>query len=72
MHTKNPKKHTPAKAAAIRLTLLLFSMCTKPHRPLPKFRATNQRNSSRALAKPARHLHGHANANLNDYHYLFL
>ena len=29
MHTKKKKKHPPAKAAAIRLTLLLFSMCTK-------------------------------------------
>ena len=30
MHTKKQKKHTPPKAAAIRLTLLLFPMCTKP------------------------------------------
>ena len=29
MHTKKQKKHTPLKAAAIRLTLLLFPMCTK-------------------------------------------
>ena len=29
-HKKPPKKHTPSKAAAIRLTLLLFSICTKP------------------------------------------
>ena len=42
MHTKKPqKKHIPPKAAAIRLTLLLFPMCTtEPRtRPLPKFRA---------------------------------
>ena len=38
MHTK--KKHTPPKAAAIRLTLLLFPMHVhKTTRPLPKFRA---------------------------------
>ena len=30
MRTKKQKKHTPPKAAAIRLTLLLFPMCTKP------------------------------------------
>ena len=42
MHTKKQKKHTPPKAAAIRLTLLLFSMCTMTTRPLPKFRAAKQ------------------------------
>ena len=31
MHTKKQKKYIPPpKAAAIRLTLLLFPMCTKP------------------------------------------
>ena len=30
MHTKTKKKHTPPKTAAIRLTLLLFPLCTKP------------------------------------------
>ena len=35
MHTKNQKKHTPLKAAAIRLTLLLFPMRTKPR---PRYR----------------------------------
>ena len=30
MYTKNQKKHTPPKAAASSLTLLLFPMCTKP------------------------------------------
>ena len=38
MHTKNPKKHTPPKAAAIRLTLLCFQFAQN-HAPVTKFRA---------------------------------
>ena len=30
LYRRHTKKHTPPKAAAIRLTLLLFPMCTKP------------------------------------------
>ena len=56
MHTKKQKKHTPPKAAAIRLTLLLFPMCTKPRARYQNSEPPNQRNRSRAVAKPARHL----------------
>ena len=57
MHTKKPKKkHTPLKAAAIRLTLLMFPMCTKPRARYQNSEPPNQRNRSRAVAKPARHL----------------
>ena len=39
MHTKNKKKHTPPKAAAIRLTPIIVSHVHKlTTRPLPKFR----------------------------------
>ena len=56
MHTKKPKKHTPPKAAAIRLTLLLFPMCAKPRARYENCEPPNQRNRSRAVAKPARQL----------------
>ena len=56
MHTKNQKKHTSSKAAAIRLTLLLFLMCTKLRARYQNSEPPNQRNRSRAAAKPARHL----------------
>ena len=56
MHTKNQKKHNHPKAAAIRLTLLLFPMCTKPRARYQNSEPPNQRDRSRAVAKPARHL----------------
>ena len=56
MHTKKQKRHTPPKAAAIRLTLLLFPMCTKPPACQQNSQPPNQRNRSRAVAEPARHL----------------
>ena len=52
MHTKKQKKH-PRKAAAIRLALLLFPMCTKPRARFQNSEPPNQRNRSRAVAKPA-------------------
>ena len=57
MHTKKtPKKHTPPKAAAIRLTLLMFPMCTKPRARYQNSEPPNQRNRSQAVGKPARNL----------------
>ena len=57
MHTKKPpKKHIPPKAAAIRLTLLLFPMCTKPRARYQNSEPPNQRNRSQAVGKPARNL----------------
>ena len=46
-HKKLPKKHTPPKAAAIRLTLLLFPMCTKPRARYQNSEPPNHRNRSR-------------------------
>ena len=52
MHTRNPpKKHTPPKAAAIRLTLLLFPMCTKPRARYQNSEPPNQRNRSRFASR---------------------
>ena len=52
MHTKKPKKkHTPPKAAAIRLTLLLFPMCTKPRGRYQNSEPPNQRNRSRLASR---------------------
>ena len=51
MHTKNPKKHTPPKVAAIRLTLLLFPMCTKPRARYQNSEPPNQRNRSRFASR---------------------
>ena len=52
MHTKNPpKKHTPPKAAAIRLTLLLFPMYTKPRGRYQNSEPPNQRNRSRLASR---------------------
>ena len=51
MHKKPPKKHTPRKAAAIRLTLLLFPMCTKPHARYQNSEPPNQRNRSRFASR---------------------
>ena len=49
MHT--PKKHTPHKAAAIRLTLLLFPMCTKPRARYQNSEPPNQHNRSRIASR---------------------
>ena len=51
MHTKKQKTHTPPKAAAIRLTLLLFSMCTKPRVRYQNSEPPNQRNRSRLASR---------------------
>ena len=48
---KNQKKHTPPKAAAIRLTLLLFPMCTKPRARYQNSEPPNQRNRSRIASR---------------------
>ena len=48
MHTKK-KKHTPPKAAAIRMMLLLFPMCTKPR--VRYQNPPNQRNRSRLASR---------------------
>ena len=47
MHTKKQKKHTPPKAAATLLTLLLCPMCTKPCARYQNYEPPNQRNRSR-------------------------
>ena len=51
MHTKKQKKHTPPKAAAIHLTLLLFPMCTKPRVRYQNSEPPNQRNRSRFVSR---------------------
>ena len=51
LHTKIPKEHTPPKAAAIRLTLLLFPMCTKPRARYQNSEPPNQRNRSRLASR---------------------
>ena len=51
MHTKKTKKHTPPKAAAIRLTLLLFLMGTKPRARYQNSEPLNQRNRSRLASR---------------------
>ena len=51
MRTKKQKKHTPPKAAAIRLTLLLFPMCTKPRARYQNSEPSNQRNRSRLASR---------------------
>ena len=50
-HKKTKKKHTPPKAAAIRLTLLLFPMCTKPHARYQNAEPPNQRNRSQLASR---------------------
>ena len=70
-HKKNKKKHIPSKAAAIRLTLLLFPMCTKPRARYQNSEPSNQRRQI-ASSSEASPIIGHANANLNDYYYSFL
>ena len=49
MHTK--KTYPPPKAAAIRLTLLLFPMCTKPRARYQNSEPPNQRNRSRFASR---------------------
>ena len=52
MHIKKTKKkHTPSKAAAIRLTLLLFPMCTKSRARYQNSEPPNQRNRSRLASR---------------------
>ena len=51
MHTKTKKKHTPPKTAAIRLTLLLFPLCTKPRARYQNSEPRNQRNRSLLASK---------------------
>ena len=53
MHTnKNKKKHIPPKAAAIRLTLLLFPTCTtEPRARYQNSEPPNQRNRSRVASR---------------------
>ena len=51
MHRKKQKKHTPPKAAAIRVTLLLFPMCTKPRARYQNSEPPNQRNRSRFASR---------------------
>ena len=47
-HRKNSQEnHTPPKAAAIRLTLLLFPMCTKPRGRYQHSEPPNQRITDR-------------------------
>ena len=48
---KNKKKHTPPKAAATRLTLLLFPMCTKPRARYQNSEPPNRRNRSRFASR---------------------
>ena len=73
MHIKKTKKkHTPPKAAAINpLDAIIVSHVHKITRPVPKFRAAKptQQIASSSEASPT---FGHANANLNYYHYSFL
>ena len=56
MHTKTPKKHTPPKTASIRLTLLLFPLCTKPRARYQNSEPPNQRNRTR-LASRSNYIH---------------
>ena len=52
MHTKKTEKNnTPPKVAAIRLTLLLFPMCTKPRARYQNSEPPNQRNRSRFASR---------------------
>ena len=48
---KNQKRHSPLKAVAIRLTLLLFPMCTKPRARYQNSEPPNQRNRSRLASR---------------------
>ena len=48
---KIKKKRTPAKAAAIRLTLLLFPMCTKPRVRYQNSESPSRRNRSRFASR---------------------
>ena len=69
-HKKTKKKHTPPKAAAIRLTLLLFPMCTKPRTRYQNSAAKlTQQIASSNEASPK---FGHANSNLNILLSLFI
>ena len=51
MHTRTQKKHNPPKTAAIRLTLLLFPLCTKPRARYQNSEPPNQRNRSRLASR---------------------
>ena len=48
---KKTKKHTPPEAAATRLTLLLFPMCTKPRARYQNSEPPYQRNRSRFASR---------------------
>ena len=71
MHTKTQKKHTPPKAAAIRLTLLLFNSHVHKltTRAFPNFQAAKQTQQI-ASSSEASPTFGHANENLNDHLHL--
>ena len=70
MHTKNPKKAYPSQSSCNPLDAIIVSHVHKTTLPLPKFRAAKptQQIASSSEASPT---FGHANANLNDYHYSF-
>ena len=72
MHTNNPKKTYPSQSSCNPLDAIIVSHVHKTTRhALPKFLAAKptQQNASSSKASPT---FGHANANLNDYHYSFL
>ena len=70
MHTKNPKKTFPSQSSCNPLDAIV-SHVHKTTRPLPKFRAAKptQQIANSSETSPT---FGHANANLNVYHYSFL
>ena len=70
MHTINQKKTYPSQSSCNPLDAIIVSHVHKTTRPLPKSRAAKptQQIATREVSPTL----GHANANLNDYHYSFL
>ena len=71
MHRKPPKRAYLSQRCCNPLDAIIVSHVHKTTRPLTKFRAAKptQQIASSSEASPT---FGHANANLNDYHYSFL
>ena len=60
----------PSQCRCNPLDAIIVSHVHKTTRPLPKFRATKP--TQQIATREASPTFGHANANLNDYHYSFL
>ena len=70
MHTKKQKTYPSQSSCNPLDDAIIVSHVHKTTHPLPKFRAAKP--TQQIATREASPTFGHANANLNDYHYSFL